>query len=204
MGGLVAWEMAQQLIKEGEIISLLALIDTAPPPKYREADDRADEISMLARFALDMSRLVGMDPQPLAEQFSRAAAQDQWKMVQETLTSYGVLAPKTAHAEMTALLDVYTRNFRAMNNYSLHPSDQSVVYFRASETPERFSKLWTKWSGGGIQFHLVPGDHFTMLRRPNVRIIAETLQRYISMNSNHESRAGSPEISPRELIDIES
>jgi thioesterase domain-containing protein len=108
MGGLVAWEMAQQLMKEGETISLLALIDTAPPPKYRETDDRADEISMLARFALDISRLVGMDPRPLAEQFSQAAAQDQWKMVQETLTNYGVLAPKTAHAEMTALLDVFT------------------------------------------------------------------------------------------------
>ena len=193
MGGLVAWEMAQQLRKEGEIISLLALIDTAPPPKYREADDRADEISMLARFALDMSRLVGMDPRPLAEQFLQAAEQDQWKMVQETLTSYGVLAPKTAHAEMTALLNVFTRNALAMNNYSLHPSDQSVVYFRASETPERFSKLWTKWSGGGIQFHSVPGDHFTMLRRPNVRIIAEALERYISMNSNNELRAVSPE-----------
>src|SRR5207302_1179405 len=93
--------------------------------------------------------------------------------------------PKTAHAEMTALLDVFTRNFRAMNNYSLHPSDQSVVYFRASETPERFSKVWTKWSGGGIEFHLVPGDHFTMLRRPGVRIIADTLQPYISANNNN-------------------
>jgi amino acid adenylation domain-containing protein len=204
MGGLVAWEMAQQLIKEGEIISLLALIDTAPPPKYREADDRADEISMLARFALDMSRLAGKDSRPLVEQFLQAAEQDEWKMVQETLTHYGVLAPKTARAEMTALLDVYTRNFRAMNNYSLHTSKQAVVYFRASETPERFSKLWTKWAGGGIQFHSVPGDHFTMLRRPNVRIIAETLQRYISMNSNNESRAVSPEMSPRELIGIES
>ena len=204
MGGLVAWEMAQQLIKEGETIGLLALMDTTPPSGYLEADDRGDEISMLARFALDMSRLVGKDPRPLVEQFSQAAPQDQWNMVQETLTSYGVLAPKTAHAEMTALLNVFTRNARAMNNYSLHPSDQSVVYFRASETPERFSKLWTKWAGGGIQFHSVPGDHFTMLRRPNVRIIAETLQRYISMNSNNESRAVSLEMSPRELIDIES
>jgi thioesterase domain-containing protein/acyl carrier protein len=196
MGGLVAWEMAQQLMKEGETIGLLALMDTTPPSGYLEADDRADEISMLARFALDMSRLVGKDPRPLVEQFFQADAQDQWKMVQETLTSYGVLAPKTAHAEMTALLNVFTRNALAMNNYSLHPSDQSVVYFRALETPERFSKLWTKWSGGGIQFHLVPGDHFTMLRRPNVRIIAETLQRYISMNSNNESRAVSPESTP--------
>jgi thioesterase domain-containing protein/acyl carrier protein len=204
MGGLVAWEMAQQLMKEGETISLLALIDTAPPPKYREAEDRADEISMLARFAMDMSRLVGRDPGPLVEQFLQAAEQDQWKMVQETLTSYGVLAPKTAHAEMTALLNVFTRNALAMNNYSLHPSDQSVVYLRASETPERFSKVWTKWSGGGIQFHSVPGDHFTMLRRPGVRIIAETLQRYISMNSNNELRAVSPEMSSRELIGLES
>jgi hypothetical protein len=43
-----------------------------------------------------------------------------------------------------------------------------------------------------------------MLRRPNVRIIAEALERYISANSNNESRAVSPEMSPRELIDIES
>jgi thioesterase domain-containing protein/acyl carrier protein len=196
MGGLVAWEMAQQLMKEGETISLLALIDTAPPPKYREAEDRADEISMLARFAMDMSRLVGRDPGPLVEQFLQAAEQDQWKMVQETLTNYGVLAPKTAHAEMTALLDVFTWNALAMNNYSIQTSGQSVIYFRASETPERFSKLWTKWSGGGIQFHTVPGDHFTMLRRPGVRTIAKTLQRYISMNSNNGSRAVSQEMSP--------
>jgi thioesterase domain-containing protein/acyl carrier protein len=204
MGGLVAWEMAQQLRKEGEIISLLALIDTAPPPKYREAEDRADEISMLAHFAMDMSRLVGRDPGPLVKQFLQAAQQDQWKMVQETLTNYGVLAPKTAHAEMTALVEVYTRNFRAMNNYSIQTSKQAAIYFRASETPEHFSKVWTKWSGGGIQFHSVPGDHFTMLRRPGVRIIAETLQRYISMNSNNELRAVSPEMSSRELIGLES
>jgi len=205
MGGLVAWEMAQQLRKEGEIISLLALIDTAPPPRYLEAEDRADEISMLARFAMDMSRLVGRDPGPLVEQFLQAAEQDQWKMVQETLTSSGVLAPKTAHAEMTALLDVFTRNALATNNYSIQPSKQAVVYFRASETPERFSRLWTKWAGGGIQFHLVPGDHFTMLRRPGVRIIAETLHRYISMNRNNELRAVSPEMSPPvEFIDIEN
>jgi thioesterase domain-containing protein len=104
-----------------------------------------------------------------------------------------VLAPKTAHAEMTALLDVYARNFRAMNNYSIQISKQAVVYFRASETPERLSKPWTTWTDGGIQFHSVPGDHFTILRRPNVRIIAEALERHISANGSKESQAVSPE-----------
>jgi acyl carrier protein len=48
MGGLVAWEMAQQLIQEGETIGLLALMDATPPSGYQEADRRDDEISMLA------------------------------------------------------------------------------------------------------------------------------------------------------------
>jgi acyl transferase domain-containing protein/thioesterase domain-containing protein/acyl carrier protein len=195
MGGLVAWEMAQQLIKEGETVGLLALIDTPPPSLYREANEGSDEIPVLAQFALDMSRLVGRDPRPLAEQFSQAAAQDQWNMVQETLTSYGMLAPKTAHAEMTALLDVFTRNSLAMNNYFLHNSKQSVVFFRASETPERFSKAWTTWAGGGIHIHLVSGDHYTMLRRPNVHTIAEILQRHLSADSCNASRTVSPKLS---------
>jgi amino acid adenylation domain-containing protein len=178
MGGLVAWEMAQQLLKEGETIGLLALIDTAPPSKYREADDRADGLSMLARFALDMSQLVGRDPGPMAKQFSQGTAEDQWRLVEETLISYGVLTPKAAHAEMTAMLDVFSRNFIAMNNYSLEHNKQPVVYFRASETAEHVSRVWATWAAGGIQFHLVPGDHFTMLRRPNVGIVAETLLRY--------------------------
>jgi amino acid adenylation domain-containing protein len=189
MGGLVAWEMAQQLIKEGETIGLLALIDTKPPSRYREADDRSDEMPVLARFALDMSRLVGRDPRPLAELFSQSTEQDQWEMVQEALCTYGVLAPETAHAEMTALLGVFTRNSLAMNNYVLSHTEQPIVFFRSSETPERLSESWATWAGGGIQFQLVHGDHFTMLRRPNVRVIAEVLQRCIAMAGGQQQRA---------------
>jgi amino acid adenylation domain-containing protein len=179
MGGLVAWEMAQQLVKEGHTVGLLALIDTTPPSRYLEAEDKANDLSMLARFALNMSGLAGRDPGPLVERFSQASEQDQWKMVEESLVSYGGLAPHTAHADMTALLDVFARNFLAMNNYSLHHSKQPVVFFRAAETPERFSRLWNTWAGGGIQFHSVPGDHFTMLRRPNAGVIGEILRRYM-------------------------
>jgi thioesterase domain-containing protein/acyl carrier protein len=180
MGGLVAWEMAQQLVKQGETIKLLVLIDTAPPSGYREASDKTDEPSMLARFAMDMSRLVGKDPRPLAEKFLLLTPQDQWKMVEETLTSYGVLSPATAHAEMTTLLDVFTRNFFALNNYIASPNNQQVVFFRASETPKHLVEPWTTLAGGGIQFYSIPGDHFTILKQPNVHTIANLLQEHIS------------------------
>jgi amino acid adenylation domain-containing protein len=180
MGGLVAWEMAQQLVKQGETIKLLALIDAVPRSGYREASDKTDESSMLARFAINMSRLVGKDPQPLAEQFLRLAPQDQRKMVQETLTSYGVLSPATARAEMATLLDVFTRNFSALNNYIVSANDQQVVFFRASETPKHLVEPWTTLASGGIQFYSIPGDHFTILKQPNARKIADLLQEHIS------------------------
>jgi len=44
-----------------------------------------------------------------------------------------------------------------------------------------------------FQFHLVPGDHFTILRRPNVRIIAEALEYHVSANGSNASQAVSPE-----------
>lgn len=179
MGGLVAWEIAQQLVKQGETIKLLTLIDTAPPSGYREASDKAGEPSILALFAMDMSRLVGKDPRPLAEKFLQLTPQDQWKIVEETLTSYGVLSPATAHVEMAALLDLFTRNFHAMKNYIASPGNQQVVFFRASETPEHFVEPWASLAGGGIQFHSVPGDHFTVLAQPTVGIIANLLQQHI-------------------------
>lgn len=179
MGGLVAWEMAHQLVKQGETIGLLALIDTASPPKYRKESDKADEASMLASFAIEMSRLVGKDTRPLATEFSLLTHQEQWKVVQEVLTSYGVLSPEMAHAEMAALLDVFTRNSFAANRYIASPNNQQIVFFQASQTPEHLIEPWTTLAGGGIHFHSVPGDHFTILTQPTVRIIAGLLHEYI-------------------------
>jgi thioesterase domain-containing protein len=100
-------------------------------------------------------------------------------MVQDALISYGVLSPMTAHTEMTGLLDVFTRNFLAGKNYIASPNNQQVVFFRASETPEHLAEPWTTLAVGGIHFHSVPGDHFTILTQPTVRIIADLLQEYV-------------------------
>lgn len=42
--------------------------------------------------------------------------------------------------------------------------------------------------GGAIQFHSAPGNHFTMLRRPNVRVIAEVLQNHMFMVGGPQRR----------------
>src|SRR5258708_35897308 len=86
--------------------------DTAPPPRYREAEDRADEISMLARFAMDMCRLAGRDPGPLVEQFLQAGEQDRMEGGARNSDRLCVPATKIAPAQIIAFPARFSPNFR--------------------------------------------------------------------------------------------
>ena len=48
-----------------------------------------------------------------------------------------------------------------------------------AEGPKRLLGEWFQWAGGGVEVYAVPGAHYTMIRRPNVIAIAETLSRTI-------------------------
>jgi surfactin synthase thioesterase subunit len=60
MGGLVAFEMAQQLRNRGENISLLALLDTHTPNVLGHAVELSDE-ELWLQFASDLGQLNGME-----------------------------------------------------------------------------------------------------------------------------------------------
>src|SRR6185503_2382423 len=53
MGGVVAYEMAQQLAAQGQQVSLLALLD-ARPLTSAEAAAQWDELTLLTNFARDL------------------------------------------------------------------------------------------------------------------------------------------------------
>jgi amino acid adenylation domain-containing protein len=177
MGGLVAFEMAKQLSEQGETIGLLAMFDTHPP----EMEENAD-LPMLARFAADLSRQMGIDTRALGERFLQLSPNEQWELVQETLVREGVLATDSAQRQLTNLLDVFTQNSAAIDRYILEKGGQRVIFFRAAdgENQRDLSREWSTWAGGGLEFHLVAGDHYTMLRRPHVSVIAASLQRYLA------------------------
>lgn len=186
MGGLLAWEIARQLTDEGETVGLLALIDTYPvssTPGYRNPEDFA----VLPWFARDMARLLGKDSDAMRDSFEQLGPEEQWTMVQNALVQYGVVSKENAHAEMTRLLEIFARNFRAMESYSLSQTEQNILLLLAAEgqAPEQLARRWKQWAGGGVEYHLIPGDHYTMIRRPNVTVMAEALNRRLNDPSEH-------------------
>jgi len=192
MGGLVAFEMARQLRQAGETLDLLALFDTHPPRKKPlgghgkllgnenrngESGSEMREPPMLVRFAMDMGRLLGKDISGLAESFLQLGPEEQRKLVVGNLVSEGIVSPDAAHAEMEDLLEIFTRNAAAMDRYVPPPLEQSIVLFAAADAEEsrRLAREWAWWAGG-VDLQSVPGDHYTMLRRPHVSVLAGLLK----------------------------
>jgi amino acid adenylation domain-containing protein len=197
MGGLIAFEMARQLREEGQPVGLLALFDTHPSGQQGEGIDATqatdgyrDDV-LLARFALDMARLLGKNFGELRERFLQLEWEEQFKLVQETLTREGVLSQAAARKEMTNLFEAFSRNTVAIDNYLLQSSEQPVVLFVAadSEEPDYLRKEWILRMGQGIELRRVPGDHYTMLKKPYVSLLAKLLEHFLAEAQGEDSFA---------------
>jgi amino acid adenylation domain-containing protein len=181
MGGLVAFEMAHQLIDQGETIDLLTLFDMVPPSEFSGEIEPKRSFSMLERFALDMARLVLRNADELREHFLQLGPEEQFKLILDVLVREGVLPEASGQFELNRLLDIFTRNASAVENYRLRPMKQRIVLFAAAgrEDPEQLAEKWEPWTTGGVELRAVQGDHYTILKPPHVATIASDLKHYL-------------------------
>jgi thioesterase domain-containing protein len=155
-----------------------------------------------------MARLLGEDVEDSqSEDFQRMNAEQQRILVQDILTRYGIVPKARAEHETANLLEVFTRNVQAMESYRLSRTEQRILFLAASqaEAPEELVENWRPWAAGGVDFRPVPGNHYTILKRPNVTAIAEVLRRAIDefaerSSSAAEVRVGSSYIKPKKLL----
>jgi amino acid adenylation domain-containing protein len=178
MGGLVAFEMARQLRAQGETIALLALFDTYPPSGNRSRHVPADSPEMLALFALEMARSIGQDASALQSQFAELTLEEQQKLVMDELIRAEVIARDHAETEFNRMLNLYMRNLLAMQLYTPSTQEQNILLFKAAEgeNPRAIAEEWKKLSGGRVELHLLPGNHYTILQRPALIDLASILK----------------------------
>jgi thioesterase domain-containing protein/acyl carrier protein len=178
MGGLVAFEMAQQLQAQGQQVSLLALLDTmVPTPENRLGEP--DELSLMANFALDMGLSIE-HLQVSPDEILRLNSEQQLAYVLEMATRANVLPPDIDPSHVERLYHVFKTNVRAMLNYEPRPFPGQLTVFKAEETTaERgdAQRGWEDFTLEGVELLDVPGDHFTMVRAPHVKALAEALAR---------------------------
>ena len=187
-GGVVAYEMAQQLHARGEQVSVLALLDSyalghseliALTERCRhEMDVLARRVKMhwknlLSFPAKERLRYVRSKGHTLRRKIKSLL----WQMVYKMYSRSGRPLP-------TALQNVKEANFLAAKDYVTQPYPGRVMLFLASEQTVEGDQheVWSKLALGGVELHQIPGDHVTLIEEPNVRVLAERLA--VCLNGN--------------------
>jgi amino acid adenylation domain-containing protein len=151
LGGMVAYEMAQQLSAKGEEVGLVILLDTYP--------------GKVKSTSHSLLRIL-LSPQQLFVDMPYAAVDSARRRIKR-----GRVAPE--------LKTVFHTNGAAGDRYVLKPYGGSVHLFRAAEKSWRSSAdpyaAWSKLAPR-LETHEVPGDHRGLLYEPQVRHLANGLK----------------------------
>ncbi len=178
MGGLIALEAAGQLLAAGQEAALVAMLDT-----YLSAKDipkqELDEQSVLHRIAPQLKV-------PIAE-LKGLPLDRQWERIGELADS----ASGIGIAEIRRLAAACKAHLAALARYKPRPCSGPAVLFAAESGRSSRDGRWTKLCPK-LCIEPMPGDHFSMLREPNVQVLAERLGRFLQPNP--EDSTGSTEL----------
>jgi len=167
-GGVVAYEMAQQLTARGEILGLLALFDSYISKGGRRRATPREVLSNIGRMG--------------GAEFLRRA-QRKLGSLRANYSKRREEIPKNSAIDYIPHAHLVEPIYDLLQAYQPRPCRHHMVLFK-SVSPSVLYKVvppdvgWRKYALGGLEVEDVPGgDHQTILFEPHVKVLAEKLRR---------------------------
>jgi len=178
IGGVIAWEMTQQLSAVGEEVGLLTLIDTMAPGTGSEGEP--DEALLLLGLARDLWGLAGCAPGVSLELLRELGGEAGLAEVLRLAKRVGALPADFGEDRATRLWRVYRSNFRAVRAYVPRDYQGRLALFAARGNPFLASLGpglgWERLAGAFLASRLLDADHYSLLRAPAVEQLAEAVR----------------------------
>jgi amino acid adenylation domain-containing protein len=173
-GGVVAHEMACQLVGQGHAVDFLGLFDTQNPaaPCKRYSLPGRFGAFWQQRQDLPLPARLGRLRERIAEGLTTH------RRVKEELAAATTQGPAEPHSDLRRV-QVREENWRAMQAYRPRPFPGKITLFKATtasdkvEWPEDYG--WTPLATGGLEILPVPGQHLTLFDEENVGALAQAL-----------------------------
>jgi acyl-CoA synthetase (AMP-forming)/AMP-acid ligase II/thioesterase domain-containing protein len=182
-GGIVAFEMAQQLYAQGQKVALLILFDSyfLSAPRYQPTPVlfRSRSYNFVQKVDIHIGNLLLRRPKDQLSYILGMAGRIKTRIGRrlEEITYKG--SPNSEGSLSRALQVVLKANRQALCNYVPQIYPGRITLFLCSESPERSfydSRLgWSEMAAEGLEVHVVPGNHETLFREPHVRALAQKL-----------------------------
>ena len=197
-GGTVAYEMAQQLKRQGEEVALLFLLDSRfPSDELPDSDDVLrsgnlhDEahrhfrnLALLGRrekFTYARVRVTGIMKGKIDGMRAKIS-----KILGKMICN-GYLAmghPIPISLRRSYILDIYSQ---ARQNYVPQPYPGRATYVKSEKHSNAHLLEWNKLFVEGMDLYELPGDHLDMTQEPNVGVWAEHLKS--CLRNSHTAKA---------------
>lgn len=187
-GGIVAYEMARQLMAQGKEVKILIQFDTYVYPSYYYSNPLMKKILLTSHF---IGKLVYLS-------FDMFASKKHFIRRKELLkVQISGFFLKLKHGKEKQYEMQFNVPYKMEQNhaiatkaYTITPQDIVIDLFRAMEevnfVHDHKFLGWKKLGRKGIRRHMVPGNHVDMFEKPNVDALATSLQNVLD-NKNLKS-----------------
>jgi amino acid adenylation domain-containing protein len=132
LGGVVAYEMARQLIEAGARVELLALFDAVVPTELSR--DRYDEIAILRGLAWELGNLAGRDLRVTPDELRGLAGEEGVRRLLERAREAGALPPGFGIDQAVRLWSLVGANAGAYRSYEPKRYPGKLTLFVARES----------------------------------------------------------------------
>lgn len=184
-GGLVAFEMAQQLRAQRQEVALLAILDTGTPAT---ASKFVDDAVYLAIISLELLRgSLQQSLQELYESLLPLEPEARLFYIIDCIEKATGRPAEVSPAWLRLELQIFKHRVLAVERYPMQPYSGPITLFRASQrdafehaqaSGELLADLgWGKFAMQPLEIYTIPGYHDTLLEEPAIRMLADHLQR---------------------------
>jgi amino acid adenylation domain-containing protein len=167
-GGLIALEMAQQILSQGEQTELLALLDTVP----ETVEDSGWTDRPGVEYGLELS----------LEQLSKLGPDEQLPYLWQHAMTLGLIEASVpisvVHQVLDDLKQIFHHHMVLTDQYVVRQYPGSITLFRPTDAPiaveARHDRGWGAVAAS-VDVHFVPGQHHSMVQEPHVQALAQAL-----------------------------
>ncbi|AUX29427.1 MULTISPECIES: non-ribosomal peptide synthase/polyketide synthase [Sorangium] len=184
LGGHVAFEMAHQLLQDGQRVDFLAIFDSsASAPAASPPEPAEDDVRILVELARGFEVSISDDD------LRGLGPDDQVGYLVDCIVRQNLLPPGFSVLQARRIARLVRAGVQALERYAPRFYPERITLFRASEQPAPPALEgaqpalldptagWRELSPHPVEVHEVPGTHHTMVREPHVRILASRLRR---------------------------
>ncbi|MCP4158421.1 MAG: amino acid adenylation domain-containing protein, partial [bacterium] len=192
MGGVIAYETAQQLKHAGEKTALLALVESYTPDIVKCAENNHIKENNLEKCGVDcllmesfFRDLFGMMLPQMPELVLQydTKPEELFNRLPELAKSTGSIPLEEMDSkEVRRLFEIFKLNSHALDTYTPKPYNGVTLLFGARDESGKNSsrepaKGWKKNAVGGLSIRNIPGNHYTILREPNVKLLVKEIKK---------------------------